>query len=117
MIALCKTEQPTQRDRWQNSFNVVQGYQVVNTRLSNEDGSLLERVQQGDEQAIAILYDRHSSIVYSIAFRVLHDPALAEQILSDIFLDVWRSPKRFMKHQGSLCLAMAIIARNRAIEK
>jgi DNA-directed RNA polymerase specialized sigma24 family protein len=89
-------------------------YQVVNTRLGDEDSSLLERVQQGDEQAIALLYDRHSGAVYSIALRVLHDPALAEQILSDIFLEVWRSPERLAQQTGSLSLALAIIARNRA---
>jgi DNA-directed RNA polymerase specialized sigma24 family protein len=90
---------------------------VVNTRLSEDDGSLLERVQQSDEQAIAKLYDRHSSVVYSIALRLLHDPALAEQILSDIFLEIWRSPKRFKKHRDGLCLSLAILARNRAVEK
>jgi DNA-directed RNA polymerase specialized sigma24 family protein len=90
------------------------GYQVVNTRLCDEDSSLLKRVQQGDEQAIALLYDRHSGVVYSIAVRVLHDPALAEQILSDIFLEVWRSPERLAQQTGSLSLSLAIIARNRA---
>jgi RNA polymerase sigma-70 factor, ECF subfamily len=81
---------------------------VVNTRLGDEDGSLLERVQRGDDQALALLYDRYSSLVYSIALRVLRDPALAEQILSDIFLEVWRSPKRFMQITGSLSPSTAI---------
>jgi DNA-directed RNA polymerase specialized sigma24 family protein len=87
---------------------------VVNTR--NEDGMLLERVQQGDEQAIALLYDRYSGVVYSIALRVLQDSALAEQILSDIFLEIWRSPERFAQQTGSLSLSLAIIARNRTFE-
>jgi DNA-directed RNA polymerase specialized sigma24 family protein len=89
---------------------------VVNTRLGEEDGSLLERVQRGDDQALALLYDRYSSFVYSIALRVLRDPALAEKILSDIFLEVWRSPKRFMQITGCLSPSIAIIARNRAVE-
>jgi hypothetical protein len=87
---------------------------VVNTR--NEDGMLLERVQQGDEQAIALLYERYSGVVYSIALRVLQDSALAEQILSDIFLEIWRSPERFAQQTGSLSLSLAIIARNRTFE-
>ncbi len=89
---------------------------MVTTRLCDEDGSLLERIQQGDERAIALLYDRHAAVVYSIALRVLHDPALAEQILSDIFLEVWRSPERFAQQTGSLSLSLAITARNRAFE-
>jgi RNA polymerase sigma-70 factor (ECF subfamily) len=77
---------------------------------------LLERVQQGDEQAIALLYERYSGVVYSIALRVLQDSALAEQILSDIFLEIWRSPERFAQQTGSLSLSLAIIARNRTFE-
>jgi hypothetical protein len=103
-----KTEQRSRRDGWQNFLNDVKGYQVVTTRLCDEDGSLLERVQQGDEQAIASLYDRHSGVVYSIAFRVLHDPVLAEQILSDIFLEIWRSPKRLAQQTANLSLFPAI---------
>jgi RNA polymerase sigma factor (sigma-70 family) len=87
---------------------------VVNIR--DEDSTLLERVQQGDEQAIATLYDRYSGVVYSIALCVLHDPALAEPILSDTFLEIWRSPERFAQQTGSLSLYLAIIARNRAFE-
>jgi len=83
---------------------------VVNTRLGEEDGSLLERVQRGDDQALALLYDRYSSFVYSIALRVLRDPALAEKILSDIFLEVWRSPKRFMQITGCLSPSMATVS-------
>jgi DNA-directed RNA polymerase specialized sigma24 family protein len=89
---------------------------VVITRVCDQDDSLLVRVQQGDEQAIALLYNRHSGVVYSIALRVLHDPAVAERILSDIFLEVWRSPERYAQQTGGLSLSLAIIARNRAFE-
>jgi DNA-directed RNA polymerase specialized sigma24 family protein len=91
-------------------------YQVGNTRLGNEDGALLKRVQRGDQQAIAALYDRYARVVYSVALRVLGDPAPAEQILTAVFLEVWRSPKRFMQITGSLSPSLAMIARNRAVE-
>ena len=84
-------------------------------RLCDEDCSLLKRIQRGDDQAIALLYDRYSSVVYSVALRVLRDPALAEQVLSDIFIEVWRSPKRFMQITGKLSPSLAMIARNRAV--
>jgi RNA polymerase sigma-70 factor (ECF subfamily) len=76
----------------------------------------LERVRRGDEHAIALLYDHYSGVVYSISLSVLRDPALAEQILSDIFFEVWRSPECFAQQTGSLFLFLAIIARNRAFE-
>lgn len=88
----------------------------MTTPLSEEDRQLLERVHQGDDQAIALLYDRYAGVVYSIALRVLRDPGRAEQVLSDVFTEIWRTPKRFMEITGSLSPAMAIIARNRAVE-
>jgi DNA-directed RNA polymerase specialized sigma24 family protein len=89
---------------------------VAIKRLCEEDCSLLERTQRGDRQAVALLYDRYSSVVYSIALRLLRDAARAEQLLSDIFLEVWRNPKRFMPIAGALSPSMALIARNRAVE-
>lgn len=74
---------------------------MVNTGPGGEDGTLLTQVQRGNLQAIALLYDRHASVVYSVALEMLGDPALAEQILSNIFLEVWRTPKRFMPITGS----------------
>ena len=89
---------------------------MLNTPLSEEDRQLLERVHRGDGQAIALLYDRYAGVVYSIALRVLRDPGLAEQVLSDLFTEIWRTPKRFMEITGSLSPSMAMIARNRAVE-
>jgi len=63
-----------------------------------------------------LLYDRYATVVYSVAFRVLGDSALAEQILSDIFLEIWRSPKRFMQSADGRSPSLAMIARHRAVE-
>jgi DNA-directed RNA polymerase specialized sigma24 family protein len=85
------------------------------TRINEHDRLLARRIQQGDAQAIALLYDRYASLVYSIALRVLGDPAPAEQVLTDIFLGIWRDPKCLMQAGGRLAPSMAIIARNRAV--
>jgi DNA-directed RNA polymerase specialized sigma24 family protein len=90
---------------------------VENEALNNEDRQLLERLYRGDDQAIALLYDRYAGLVYSIALRVLRDPGLAEQVLSDIFTEIWRTPRRFMEIEGGLSPSMALIARNRAVER
>lgn len=81
----------------------------------NGDLSLLERVRLGDDQAITSLYERYSSVVYSIALRVLRDPALAEQVLSDIFVEIWRSPGRFERIGDGFACQLVVIARNRAV--
>jgi hypothetical protein len=84
-------------------------------QLADEDCSLLERIQRGDAQAIVSLFDRYASLVFSIALCVVHDAALAEQILSDIFLEIWRTPDRFLQIAGSFSPSIAMLARNRAV--
>jgi len=83
---------------------------------TEEDPSLLARVRTGDEQAMASLYDRYSKIVYSVALRVLRDPAAAEDVLQEIFMQVWRSPDSFTSAKGSLGGWLAVVARNRSID-
>lgn len=81
------------------------------------DADLLSKVQHGDEQAMAVLFDRYSKIVYSVALRVLRDPASAEDVLQEIFLQVWRSPAKFVATRGSLVGWLAVVARNRSIDR
>jgi len=88
---------------------------VINGGTS-QDAQLLDRVRRGDEQAMATLYDRYSKVVYSVALRVLRDPASAEDVLQDVFLGVWRKPERFVSARGSLGGWLAVVARNRAID-
>jgi RNA polymerase sigma-70 factor (ECF subfamily) len=83
---------------------------------TSQDAQLLDRVRRGDEQAMATLYDRYSKVVYSVALRVLRDPASAEDVLQDVFLGVWRKPETFVSARGSLGGWLAVVARNRAID-
>jgi RNA polymerase sigma-70 factor (ECF subfamily) len=83
---------------------------------STDDGFLLTRVQRGDEAAMATLFDRYSRVVYSVALRVLRDPAAAEDVLQDIFMQIWRKPDSFVSTRGSLGGWLAVVARNRSID-
>ena len=65
---------------------------------------------------MAQLYDRHSGVVYSVALRVLGDTGAAEDILQDVFMQLWRNPEVFEANRGSLPGWLAVIARNRAID-
>jgi len=62
------------------------------------------------------LYDRYSSIVYSIALRVLGDTGAAEDVLQEVFLQLWRNPEVFDSSRGNMAAWLAVIARNRAID-
>ena len=77
---------------------------------------LVSAIRSGDQQAMAQLYERYSSIVYSVALRVLGDTGAAEDILQEVFLQLWRSPDVFDATRGSLPGWLAVITRNRAID-
>jgi len=77
---------------------------------------LVAAIRAGDEQAMAALYDRYSGVVYSVALRVLGDTGKAEDILQEVFMQLWRNPSAFDASRGNLAPWLAVIARNRAID-
>ena len=83
---------------------------------AQDDSTLLLQVQRGDEHAMASLFDRYSRIVYSVALRVLRDPASAEDVLQEVFMQIWRNPDGFVATRGSLGGWLAVVARNRSID-
>lgn len=80
------------------------------------DATAISAIRSGDQSAMAALYDRYSSIVYSVALRVLGDTGAAEDVLQDVFMQLWRNPGLFDSSRGSLGAWLAVIARNRAID-
>ena len=80
------------------------------------DKELVSRVRVGDQNAMGALYDRYSALVYAVALRVLADSAAAEDVLQEVFMQLWRNPTRFDASRGSLGAWLAVIARNRAID-
>ena len=81
-----------------------------------EDARLLAQIAKGDAAAMATLYDRYSKIVYAVSLRVLRDPASAEDVLQEIYMQIWRSPASFVAARGSLGGWLAVVARNRSID-
>jgi RNA polymerase sigma-70 factor (ECF subfamily) len=61
----------------------------------NSDEALIARVAKGDRQALKLLYGRHHVKVYRFALRLMNDEAAAEDVVSDVFLAVWRRTGRF----------------------
>jgi RNA polymerase sigma-70 factor (ECF subfamily) len=81
------------------------------------DAEIIARIYSGDDGAMALLYDRYSQVVYAVALRVLADRSSAEDILQDVFMQLWRKPQAFNASRGSLAAWLAVIARNRAIDQ
>ena len=88
----------------------------MNAAASGGDEPLIVRVRERDQQAMGEIFDRYATMVYSVAMRVLKDPAQAEDVMQEIFLQVWNHPDRFSQGRGSLGAWLAVVARNRAID-
>jgi RNA polymerase sigma-70 factor (ECF subfamily) len=88
----------------------------VDTNAVPSDLTLVTAIRSGDQAAMTALYDRFSSIVYAVALRVLQDTGAAEDVLQDIFMQLWRNPGAFDSTRGNMAAWLAVIARNRAID-
>lgn len=81
------------------------------------DAELVARVAVGDQGAFAALYDRHVDVVYGSVVRFLGDRQLAEEVVQDAFVTVWRQPHQFAPEVGSFVAWVLRIARNKAIDR
>ena len=81
------------------------------------DSALIERIMAQDENALSAVYDRYSGMVFSVLVRILKDSQAAEEVLQDLFLQLWREAQRFDSSRGSLPAWLMVIARNRAISR
>jgi RNA polymerase sigma-70 factor (ECF subfamily) len=78
---------------------------------------LLRAVSRGDEQAFGKLYDLVAPRVYGLIRRVLRDPAQAEEVAQEVFVDVWRTAARFDPARGSATAWISTIAHRRAVDR
>ena len=81
------------------------------------DLALVRRIVRGDESALAAVCDRYGSVVYSTAHRILRDTGAAEEVLQDIFFQLWRTAANFDAARGSLAGWLLVTARNRSIDR
>ncbi|MGB0125334.1 MAG: sigma factor, partial [Silvibacterium sp.] len=67
-----------------------------------DDLGLLSDIRSGSQDAMASFFGRYSKIVYSVALRVLKDTGEAEDVMQEIFVQVWQNPGAFVSGRGSL---------------
>lgn len=77
---------------------------------------LLQRIEQGDEDALLALHRRYAGAVYSVAYRVLNEPMAAEEVTQDTFLRLWDKAYTFDPAKGAFLPWLLTIARRRAID-
>jgi RNA polymerase sigma-70 factor, ECF subfamily len=84
---------------------------------SVENSKLVERIVNGDERALAELYEIYRGMLYSMLLRILNDTGTTEEVLQDLFLQVWQRPWQFDQSRGSLTRWLVVIGRSRALSR
>jgi RNA polymerase sigma-70 factor (ECF subfamily) len=80
------------------------------------DALLMQQLLQQESRALEVLYDRYARPVYSVVLRIAQQAAAAEEIVQDVFLQLWRHADRYEASRGPLGPWLFTVARNRALD-
>ena len=85
-------------------------------REVSPDATLVQQLLQKDVSAFEQLYDRHSRAVYSLVLRILQQAGTAEEVVQDVFLQLWRNARQYDESRGPFVPWLLTLARNRALD-
>ena len=80
------------------------------------DLELMDGIQAEDPEALSQLYDRYNGIIKALILRVIHNEAEADDLLQEIFMEIWNQAKNFSPQKGKPLGWMVTLARRRAID-
>ncbi len=89
---------------------------VADSRLFLGWDELVLRAAEGDQGALAVLYEQSSSLVYGLALRILGRPEDAEEVTLDVYSQVWKQASRFDRRRGNARSWLMVLTRSRAID-
>jgi RNA polymerase sigma-70 factor (ECF subfamily) len=82
-----------------------------------DDVELIEEAARGEADALSALYDRFSNLLLTMAIRMLGDRAMAEDLVHDVFMEVWRNADRYDPSRGSVRTWVLVRLRSRALDR
>jgi RNA polymerase sigma-70 factor (ECF subfamily) len=100
----------------EDSVGFAQGA-LVTRPCEAEPAALIARCAQGDQSALALLYDATAAHVNGLALRILADREMAEEVTGDVYLQVWRSARTYDAERGTPLAWLLTLARSRAIDR
>jgi RNA polymerase sigma-70 factor, ECF subfamily len=86
------------------------------TRPSWNDAEVVGQICRGDRGALVRVYEEYSGLVYGIALRILRSAEAAEDVVQEVFLQLWRNPSAFDVRRGRLAPWLAVITRHKAVD-
>jgi RNA polymerase sigma-70 factor (ECF subfamily) len=89
---------------------------LANDPEADADRHAVERMAGGDESALALLYDRHATPVYSLAMRIVRRPEDADDVTQQVFTQAWQSSARYDASRGAVAAWLLMMARSRALD-
>jgi RNA polymerase sigma factor (sigma-70 family) len=94
---------------------------AVSTRVrrpedAEGDADVLRRIRGGDPRAVDDLYERFRRPAFALARRILADDALAEDVLQEVFLSVWRDPSAYQRGRGSVAAWLLAMVHHKAVD-
>jgi RNA polymerase sigma-70 factor (ECF subfamily) len=84
---------------------------------SPDDYDLKRRIEARDATALGSIYDRYAGLVFTLALRMLRNRSEAEELVEDVFLELWRRSGRFDPARGAPLTYLVTLARSRAIDR
>lgn len=84
--------------------------------MADELADLVTRISAGDQKAFALLYQRTSPRLFTLAISVMRNRDLAQEILQEAFINIWRSASSYHSGKGSVQVWLNVIVRNRCID-
>jgi len=91
---------------------------IVNSGLAEEkEAQLLRRIASGDRDAFGEFYDQYSGLLYAVALRILGDAAEAEDVLQEVFLQIWDKSGTFNAQLGKPSSWVITLARHRSLDR
>lgn len=100
-------------------MRVIMGVVTSPVRRSDDasgDADVMRRIRAGDRSAIDDLYERFRRPAFALARRILADDALAEDVLQEAFLSVWRDPAAFDRARGSVASWLLAVVHHKAVD-
>jgi len=85
--------------------------------FASEEAHLLSRIAQQDQSALSTLYDRYARVLYSLAFRILGSVEEAEEIVLDVFSQVWKLAGRYDPQRGRVDAWLFMLTRSRSLDR